>query len=796
MKLSEIKNGESAIITRVSGHGGFRKRLMEMGFVRGQEVISVQNSPLNDPIKYNIMGYDISLRRSEAEMISVLSEKDINDESGLPNVFFGCGACSDCSDCSPMDCLKRPVKATNKNVINVALVGNPNSGKTSLFNYLTGIRAHVGNYSGVTVDAKTGSINYEGYRINITDLPGTYSITAYSPDERFVRNHLFNEMPDVIINTVVASNIERNLFLTTELIDLNQKTVIALNMYDEFEASGAELDYEKLGAMIGMPMVPTVAKIGRGLHKLLDIVIEIFEDKHKDARSVNISYGSVLEKEINALSTDLSKSDKVPLQFPLRYWALKLLVGDEDATNLLAPCPELESWKGKATAAQKRIKDALGVDAEAFMSDSKFGFITGALHEMMKEGKKENLNRTWELDKIIVNKWLGFPIFIALMFVMFLVTYRLGDYLAGWLEVGIEGLCGFVASILPSGIVNDFIVDGVIAGVGGVAVFLPHLLILYFFISLMEGSGYLARAAFIMDRLMHSVGLHGKSFIPLVMGFGCNVPAIMATRGIESRSSRLITIAVLPFMSCNTKFFVYVLFVGIFFPVNAPYVLISLYCLGVFVAFITSLLLRKTIFRKDETPFVMELPPYRVPTIKSVFLNMWDKAVSFLKKITTVVLVASILIWFLSNFPNPKAENITGLTTEQVEQYKQENSYLGRIGKGIEPVMKPLGLNWRSSIALVTSIPAKEVAVTTLEILYGANEENLDEAIIESGDFTPSSALAFMVFILLFFPCIATVVAIKAETGRTSWAIFTMIYDTLIAWLFAFLVYNVVELFI
>ncbi|MBR7068130.1 MAG: ferrous iron transport protein B [Bacteroidales bacterium] len=784
MKLSDLKNGETAVIIDVAGHGGFRKRIMEMGFVRGKQVQAVQSSPMNDPVKYSIMGYDVSLRRSEAAMIEVLFEHEANAALSPAQVF----AHTSCETCDGCD-LQPHRQVVRKNEINVALVGNPNSGKTSLFNALSGSSEHVGNYSGVTVDAKTGHFNYRGYRINLTDLPGTYSLSAYSPEEIYIRQHLYEQMPDVIINAVVASNLERNLYLTTELIDLNQRTVVALNMYDELEASGAKLNHEHLGAMLGIPMTPTVARSGKGLNALLDSVIEIFEGQHNAVRHIHIGYGEAVEREIAALSVLMRQSDDVPLQFPVRYWALKLLEGDKQITKQLAGCKQFEQWREAASKAAAVLSKELGKDVEMAISDHKYGFIDGALHETFVEGKAEANRQSRRIDRLVANKWLGFPIFIALMWLMFTATFTLGAYPQGWIESLFGWLGSLVAGWLPDGAVKDLIVNGIIGGVGSVAVFLPNILILYLFISLMEDSGYMARAAFIMDKLMHRMGLHGKSFIPLLMGFGCNVPAIMATRTIESHSSRLITILVTPFMSCSARLPVFILLAGTFFPRHAATVLIGLYLTGGLVAVLTARLLRATHFKIDETPFVMELPPYRWPTLRATLRHMWDKCAQYLKKIGSVILVATVIIWFLSYFPRPDE------AATATEQTLYEQSYMGRIGKFIEPAFRPLGLTWRSSAALLASIPAKELVVSSLGVLYSGDaddEQGLSQALVESGDFTPASALAFMVFILLFFPCLATIAAVAGETGRWAWGIFTVVYNTAVAWALGLGVYCLV----
>ncbi len=802
MKLSELKNGETAVIVRVSGHGGFRKRIMEMGFVRGQDVTSVINAPMNDPIKYSIMGYDVSLRRSEAELITVLSPEEADamlsaEDAKAPN-YYACGECCACNN----GCFSNLHKTTQRNIINIAFVGNPNSGKTSLFNALSGGHEHVGNYSGVTVDIKTGHFNYRGYHFNVTDLPGTYSLSAYSPEEVYVRRHLKDSLPDVIINSVVASNLERNLYLTTELIDLNQRVVVALNMYDELSASGAKLDYEKLGSMMGIPMVPTVAKNGQGLDKLLDTVIELFEGKNAEARHVHINYGSVMEPEITALSEILHKATDLPQEFPARYWAIKLIENDKEAISVLQSCKQYQEWTEIAKSSAEMIQRQLDTDVETALSDAKYGFISGALHETFTEGKVDINKYTRRIDKLVANRWLGFPFFIFLMWLMFYVTFELGSYPQDWIEMGFSALADWFNSILPENFLRSLIVDGILAGIGAVCSFVPNILLLYLFISLMEDSGYMSRAAFIMDNLMHKMGLHGKSFIPMLMGFGCNAPAIMATRTIESRSSRLITMLVIPFMSCSARLPIYVLFTGTFFPNHAATMMILLYITGILVAAISAKLLRIVKFGEDETPFVMELPPYRMPTALAVLKHMWEKCVQYLRKIGTVILGASVIIWVLSYFPRPMIEETTEtgetiLVEAPAGEVDCENSYLGKFGKIIEPVMRPLGFDWKASVAVVASLPAKEIAVSTLGVLYGnIDEDSLGEALIKSGSYSPAVALAMMVFMLLCFPCLATIAAIYGESGKKRWAAFTIIYNTLVAWILAFIAFKVGNVFL
>lgn len=770
MKLSELKNGQSAIIMKVNGYGGFRKRIMEMGFVRGKKVTPVLNAPLNDPVKYDIMGYEVSLRKSEASMIEVFTG----------NEGYGGNSAGNTGTTEDND-IEREYDRKGPD-ISIALVGNPNCGKTSLFNHLSGGHEHVGNYSGVTVESKNGTFKYKGYRFTVTDLPGTYALSAYTPEELYVRKHIVERDPDVIVNVVAASNIERNLYLTTELIDISHSMVMALNMYDELEASGARLDYEQLGKMLGVPAVPVVARNGKGLEDLLDTIIDVYEGKDSRVRHIHINHSAVIEQEIKNLSAEMKASEDLPKYFPPRYWAIKLLEKDKEITKLLSRCKDSVKWEEDAAKASKNIERLLNDDVETALTDEKYGFISGALQETYVPAKQPAEKKSSSIDRIVTGRWLGFPIFLLLMWLMFWATFNIGAYPQAWIESGMAWLGNWLSGIMSDGMLKDLLVDGIIGGVGSVLVFLPQILILYMFISLMEDSGYMARAAFIMDKLMHKMGLHGKSFIPLIMGFGCNVPAIMATRTIESRSSRLITILINPFMSCSARLPVFIVLAGTFFPKHAGTALFLLYLLGAAIAVLTAKLLRKLVFGKDETPFVMELPPYRIPTAAATLRHMWDRSEQYLKKIGGVILIASIAVWFLSYFPRQDAQSAA---TEQ-EHY----SYLDRLGRGIEPVLRPLGLDWKAAVALVAGVPAKEVVASTLGVLYNSEEEggdNLSEKLLASGDFTLPSAVAFMIFILLYCPCIATVSAISNESGSWKWGAFSVIYNTAAAWIVAWL---------
>lgn len=785
MRLSELTTGQRAKVVKIVGHGAFRKRLMEMGFVRGQEVDVLLHAPLRDPIKYRILGYEVSLRRSEADLIKVDLIDSESDPEFTNQVSHQIGILEN-------DTPAIHSHSNSHNTINIALIGNPNCGKTSLFNKASGAHEHVGNYSGVTVDAKQGAFEYNGYRFNIVDLPGTYSLDSYSPEELYVRRYLKNETPDVIINVVVASNLERNLYLTTELIDMDRKMVIALNMYDELERSGDKLDTKLLGEMIGVPIVPTVSRNGFGIQELWQTVIDVFEDKHSAVRHVHVNLGQDIEQSVNIVKNMLKANDDIDKRFSPRYLAIKLLEHDKETEKAISPLPDAKEILSVREREVKRIENIRNEDITSAIAGEKYGFIAGALAETRTKGDSDITAITRIVDSIVTNKLIGFPLFLLIMFGVFWATFELGSYPMDWIENGVGWISNTLQNIMPNGALKDMIIDGIIGGVGGVIVFLPNILILYFCISWMEDSGYMARAAFIMDKLMHRIGLHGKSFIPLLMGFGCNVPAIMSSRSIESRSSRIITILINPFMSCSARVPIYVLLVGTFFKSHAALAFMGLYLLGIIVAMITAILLRKIYFKADETPFVMELPPYRIPTFKSSLRHMWGKGEQYLKKMGGIILVASIVMWALNYFPlSSHDENIP----------TQTDSYLETMGKAISPIMEPLGFHWKASVAALAGVPAKEIVVSTLGVLYTGDEEISDADLSKrlttpnsqtnQPDFNAASALAFMVFILLYCPCIATVVAVTKETGSWRYGAFTVIYNTLAAWILAFATYRI-----
>ena len=826
MKLSSLQTGEVGVIVKVSGHGGFRKRIIEMGFIEGKQVEVLLNAPLRDPVKYKIMGYEVSLRHSEADQIEVVHLDEVQKgDSQDKKKKLNTATMADPHDkedhalmpSEPSEEAKRRTKT-----INVALVGNPNCGKTSLFNFASGAHERVGNYSGVTVDAKVGRAEYEGYEFHLVDLPGTYSLSAYSPEELYVRKQLVEETPDIVINVIDASNLERNLYLTTQLIDMHVRMVCALNMYDETEERGDHIDYEKLSELFGTPMVPTVFTSGRGVKELFHQVIAVYEGKEDERlqfRHIHINHGHEIEQGIKDIQEHLKNSPDLRQQYSTRYLAIKLLEGDKDVERLIQPLGDsLEIFQHRDRAAQ-RVKEETLNDCETAIMDAKYGFIHGALEESgyTTGDKKDTYQTTHLIDKILTNKYLGFPIFFLILLLMFTATFVIGQYPMDWIDAGVAWLGDFISQNMPDGPVKAMLVDGVIGGVGAVIVFLPQILILYFFISYMEDSGYMARAAFIMDRLMHKMGLHGKSFIPLIMGFGCNVPAVMSTRTIESQRSRLITMLILPLMSCSARLPIYVMITGSFFALKyRSLAMLSLYVIGVLMAIVMSRLFSAFVVKGEDTPFVMELPPYRFPTWKAIGRHTWEKGKQYLKKMGGIILVASIIVWALGYFPHTDDPSVSN-------QQQQELSYIGRVGRAVEPVFRPMGFNWKLDVGLLAGVGAKEIVASTMGVLYSNDDSFKDDSNFssESGKYVKLhelitqdvaqlhgisyekaqpiatlTAFCFLLFVLLYFPCIATIAAIKGETGSWGWALFAAGYTTALAWVVSAVVFQIGCLFI
>ena len=821
MRLSELKTGEKGFIIKVLGHGGFRRRIIEMGFIKGQAVEVLLNAPLKDPIKYKVMGYEISLRRQEASMIEVISEEEAR-KSAAKGIDYH----APISETIPVtEEEMKKIARGERRTINVALVGNPNCGKTSLFNVASGSHEHVGNYSGVTVDAKEGYFEFQGYRFRLVDLPGTYSLSAYSPEELYVRKHIIEETPDVIINVIDAGNLERNLYLTTQLIDMNVRMVVALNMYDALLHSGNKLDIKKLSQLLGVPIVPTVSRTGEGIDNLFHVIIGLYEgadfmeqkkeiqnevlrefrewhdayvpDHKYDGndfapkgyiRHIHINHGPELERSIDAVKKEISKNENIRYKYSTRFLSIKLLENDKDIEDrVISQLPNAQEIIRIRNEEAQRLYNVLNEDSEQAITNAKYGFISGALKETYTDINQNTEMFTRIVDSIVTHRIWGYPIFFIFLYIMFEATFVLGEYPMQGIEWLVGKIGELMETFMPAGALKDLIIDGIIGGVGGVIVFLPNILLLYLFISFMEDSGYMARAAFIMDKIMHKMGLHGKSFIPLIMGFGCNVPAIMASRIIESRKSRLVTMLVNPLISCSARLPIYLVMIGAFFPNNASLVLLSIYATGILLAVLMARVFSRFLIKGDDTPFVMELPPYRMPTYKSVLRHTWEKGEQYLKKMGGIIMVASIIIWFLGYYPN-HAEYQT--VAEQ-----QENSYIGQIGKAIEPAIEPLGFDWKMGIGILSGVGAKELAVSTLGVLY-TNEGDVDNVnLADRIPITPLVAFGYMLFVLIYFPCIATLAAIKQESGSWKWAIFAAGYTTALAWIVAFFAYQIGSLF-
>lgn len=822
LTLADLDDTQTGIITKVKGYGAFRKRIHEMGFVAGTKVTAIKRAPLQDPIEYELLGYHVSLRKTEAQRIEIISKSDEDMHNEKP--FFGT---------LTEDVLQKSVKEKSK-IIHVALVGNPNCGKTTLFNYATGKHERVGNYGGVTVDVKTAKIKRFGYTFHITDLPGTYSLSEYSPEELFVRSHLAHAMPDVIVNVLDASNLERNLYLTTQLIDMNVKIVGALNMYDELEQKGDTLDYTKLGSLLGFPFVPTTASKGKGINELLKKIISTYEEQEPTYRHIHINYGKDILESVARIRTKMSEHTAISDLYHKQYIALKLLENDTAFTNEIIALNNSKSLVDCAKTEQERIEKKYKESSESVITDAKYSFIRGALLETYTPSpEKQNKALQYGLDVLFTHKWLGFPIFFLFMWAMFQMTFSFGNYPMDLIELGVSKLSDFVSTTMSPGMFRDLLIDGIIGGVGGVIVFLPNIIILFFFISLMEDTGYMARAAFIMDKIMHKMGLHGKSFIPLLMGFGCNVPAIMATRTLDNRKDRILTTLIIPFMSCSARLPVYVLLISAFFPSFQGLILLSIYAVGILLSVIVALIFKRVFFKKADVPFVMELPPYRVPTIRNTLVHMWAKSVQYLQKMGTIILVASIIIWALGYFPQNKElvatyeekielvsadatithqwkdSVITQLRIEQQSE-KLRHSYIGQIGEFITPVIAPLGFDWKIGVSIFTGLAAKEIVVSTMGVLYQSDlaadetsvglqkrlQEQLHESGVRKGEkvFSPLVAFTFMLFVLIYFPCIAVIAAIKRE-ANWKWAVFTMVYTTALAWIVSFATFQIGSLF-
>ena len=719
-----------------------------------------------------------------------------------------------------------------KKSITVGLIGNPNCGKTTLFNALTGARQKVANWAGVTVERREGFFHHKGYTIKVVDLPGAYSLTSFSMEELITRQFILNDKPDFIINVVDAGNLERNLYLTTQLIEIEAPVIIALNMIDEAYDKGLTINTEKLRELFSMPVVPTVGTKNIGIQQLKDTIVDSYE-KHPLQRKIVIPYGNDIEQAIQTLQNLIQNH---PIDYPSRWLAINLIEGDSDAEKKIQSLLNADAIIKTSYSIRNKLSQTFNDDIETVLSDMRYGFISGALKEAVRKKPVKRYDITQKIDSIVLNRYIGFPLLFIMLFILFHLTFILGKYPQQLIELGVQWISNLFANIIPSGQLQNLIVQGIIGGVGSVIVFLPNILILFLGISFMEDTGYMARSAFLMDKIMHSLGLHGKSFIPLVMGFGCNVPAIMATRSLENKRDRILTVLINPFMSCSARLPVYILFAGTFFPNHAGIIILFIYALGIFLAFISAKLFNNSLLKGKSMPFVMELPPYRMPTVKTILIHMWDRASSYLRKMGGIILAFSIVIWVLSEYPKPhhieqkydtlieqtKLEFNRAIVTVQKEnpekakilydnynmalddleiQKRQEMikyTFIGKIGTFIYPVLQPLGFNWQMGVSLTTGFVAKEVVVSTMGVLYHAaddeSNQNLSKKLINPRyGITPASALAFMIFVLIYIPCLATVIAIAREIG-TRWALFSIVYQLFVAWIVSFGCYHIARL--
>jgi len=677
--------------------------------------------------------------------------------------------------------------------ITVALAGNPNSGKTTIFNMLTGSHQHVGNYPGVTVEKKEGLCKYKDYEITFVDLPGTYSLTAYSIEELVARNFIIDEQPDLVVDIVDASNIERNLYLATQLIEMNVPLVLAFNMSDIAKQRGMVFDIQQLSRLLQASIVPTIGNKAKGKTELLDAIIET-ASRGKVQRTHKVSYGQEIETELASIETLICAEERqLAEKYGSRWLAVKLLEQDSDVTAKVQVKKVLDA----AAASLAHLRTIFGDEPEIVIADRRYGFISGACQETIKTTVESRHSSSDMIDAILLNRVLGLPIFLILMYLVFFLTFKIGEYPMSWLEHFFDWTGKTIAGFWPvssNNALKSLLVDGVISGVGGVLVFLPNILLLFFAIAILEDSGYMARAAFIMDRVMHKIGLHGKSFIPMLIGFGCSVPAIMGTRILENKRNRFTTIMVIPLMSCGARLTIYMLIIPAFFPEkwHGP-MLWLIYLIGIILAIICIKILRLTVFRGETIPFVMELPPYRMPTIKSLCIHMWQRGWMYLRKAGTIILAVSILLWAASSYPKPDPESLRGLNRQQAQQVSLKYSVVGRLGRAIEPALKLLGFDWKIGTALIGATAAKEVFVSQLAIVYAVGSTDSEETTLREklqANYTPLTGFCIMLFCLIYAPCIATIAMTKYETGSWRWALFQFFGLTALAYVITFVVYQ------
>jgi len=694
--------------------------------------------------------------------------------------------------------------------ITVALMGNPNSGKTTIFNCLTGANQKVGNYGGVTVETKQGILRHGDYRINFIDLPGTYSLTAYSFEELVARNYIIREHPDVVLNVVDGTNLERNLYLAVQLKELGVPQIIALNMADEIKKKGIKVDREILSRELGARVIPTVGIKKRGIEQLLDNIIALVECRWEKPPSTPVPYGREIEDELEKIAAPIiEQAQKLQqdhanpqahlcLNISPRWVSLKLLENDQDIQQTLKEGEIRRRVSEQVEISRQRLSTLFGEDPETLIAEQRYGYVHGICRAVIQRGALSRIDLTQQIDKVLTNRMLGLPIFAVLMYLTFWLVFTLGEFPMTWIESAFQGLSQVIVDSWPTGralFLRSLLTDGVISGVGGVLVFVPNILLLFAAITLLEDTGYMARAAFIMDRLMKWIGLHGKSFIPLLTGFGCSVPGIMGTRILENRRDRFTTLLVLPLMSCGARLPIYMLIIPAFFAASVrAQVLYAMYIIGILVAICCAKLLRTTLFRGEPSPFVMELPPYRIPTLKAVLLHVWQRTKLYLQKAGTVILAFSIIMWVLASFPKVPSEKIQGLGPQQAHQVALQYSCTGRIGRALEPVVKPLGFDWKIATALVGALPAKELFVSQMGIVYALGDTDEHSHVLRETlrqHYTPLTAFCIMLFCLIATPCLATFAVVRRETGSFRWPLFQFTYLTLLAYIVTLVVYQI-----
>lgn len=681
----------------------------------------------------------------------------------------------------------------------IALAGNPNSGKTSVFNALTGQRQHIGNYPGVTVEKKSGIVQIDDKLVEFIDLPGTYSLSAYSLEEVVSRDFVLNEKPDVVVDVLDSSNLERHLYLLLQFQELGVPIVGALNMTDEVEAKGVKIDSEQLSSILGIPFVKTVGSTGAGIERLLEVALKVAEGQLSSQKR-HLNYGKQVELAHEAIIDTLMLDESFKERYSLHWIAVKLLEKDQDAIRKIENEHRLSAIVLQAAKDwRERLEREFGEDCEVIIGEQRYAYIHGAIKETVKISRRRQVvDFTENIDRIVLNRFLGIPIFLGVMFVIYQITFKLGNPLSDGVSIVFTHLSLFLTRILPSGPLQELLTNGIINGVGGVLTFLPLVVLLFLGLSFLEDTGYLSRAAFVMDKFFHIFGLHGRSFIPFMISTGCAVPGIMSARVLANQKDRKVTILVSPLMMCGAKAPVVAMLVAAFFPDHATIIFWSIWLFGWLMAFVIALIFKQSLFRGAQTPFVMELPPYRLPTLKNVFIHMWGKSSEYIKKAGTVILAASIVVWFLLSYPKvPTRTNDVSVENIPAIEY----SFGGQLGKMVEPVLRWAGFDWKIGISLIAGVAAKEVIISTLGILYGiearlsTDQPHVDfmvkNEIGKDQNYSPLMAIALMVFIMIYIPCIATLAMVKKELGSWKWPLFQAGYTLLVAFIMAVGIYQI-----